>query len=272
MVPSAAMGRDIPVKFQGGGSHAVYLLDGLRARDDNSGWDIETAAFKDYSGPVCRWSCPSAACPASTPTGRARPSATAPRYTYQWETFLTSELPAYLSANKGDLTQRQCGRRAVHVGQRRADPGRLSPGPVPLRGIAVGLSEPVRRHLADAGRVRDARRRRLRRHRDVGSRRRSLRGSATTRRSTPLGWRATARASGCTAATARPASSAERDFPAALLESITLDSNKDFQKQYLAAGGGNGTFNFPANGTHSWGYWGSQLAAMKGDIQRTLGA
>jgi len=48
MVPSAAMGRDIPVKFQGGGSHAVYLLDGLRARDDNSGWDIETAAFENY--------------------------------------------------------------------------------------------------------------------------------------------------------------------------------------------------------------------------------
>ena len=37
MVPSAAMGRDIPVRFQGGGPHAVYMLDGLRARDDNSG-------------------------------------------------------------------------------------------------------------------------------------------------------------------------------------------------------------------------------------------
>ena len=62
------------------------------------------------------------------------------------------------------------------------------------------------------------------------------------------------------------------DFPASLLESITLDSNKNFQKVYQAAGGSNGTFNFPANGTHGWGYWGSQLAAMKGDIQRTLGA
>lgn len=48
MVPSAAMGRDVPVKFQGGGQHAVYLLDGLRARDDNSGWDIETAALENY--------------------------------------------------------------------------------------------------------------------------------------------------------------------------------------------------------------------------------
>jgi diacylglycerol O-acyltransferase/trehalose O-mycolyltransferase len=62
------------------------------------------------------------------------------------------------------------------------------------------------------------------------------------------------------------------DVPAQVLESITLDSNKNFQRQYQAAGGHNGTFNFPPNGTHGWGYWGSQLAAMKGDIQRTLGA
>ena len=48
MVPSAAMGRDIPVRFQGGGPRAVYLLDGLRARDDNNGWDIETAAFETF--------------------------------------------------------------------------------------------------------------------------------------------------------------------------------------------------------------------------------
>ena len=48
MVPSAAMGRDVLVRFQPGGSHAVYLLDGLRARDDNSGWDIETNAFEKF--------------------------------------------------------------------------------------------------------------------------------------------------------------------------------------------------------------------------------
>jgi diacylglycerol O-acyltransferase/trehalose O-mycolyltransferase len=31
-------------------------------------------------------------------------------------------------------------------------------------------------------------------------------------------------------------------------------------------------FNFPPNGTHSWGYWGSQLLAMKPDLLRVLGA
>ena len=96
------MGRDIKVQFQSGGpgSPAVYLLDGLRARDDFNGWDIETPAFEWYldSGlsivmPVggqssfyTDWYSP--AC------GKAGPPVT-----YKWETFLTSELPGYLSAN-----------------------------------------------------------------------------------------------------------------------------------------------------------------------------
>ncbi|MGH3553750.1 MAG: alpha/beta hydrolase-fold protein, partial [Mycobacterium sp.] len=101
-VPSAAMGRDIKVQFQSGGSNspAVYLLDGLRARDDYNGWDIETPAFEWYyqSGlsivmPVggqssfyTDWYSP--AC------GKAGCS------TYKWETFLTSELPGYLASNQ----------------------------------------------------------------------------------------------------------------------------------------------------------------------------
>src|ERR1700712_3484099 len=48
-VPSAAMGRNIRIQFQGGGPHAVYLLDGLRAQDDASGWGVNTAALQwDY--------------------------------------------------------------------------------------------------------------------------------------------------------------------------------------------------------------------------------
>ena len=47
-VPSPAMGRDIRVEFQGGGPHALYLLDGLRAEEETSGWDINTAAFEWY--------------------------------------------------------------------------------------------------------------------------------------------------------------------------------------------------------------------------------
>src|ERR1700742_334090 len=47
-VPSPSMGRNIKVQFQGGGQHAVYLLDGLRAQDDFNGWDINTPAFEEF--------------------------------------------------------------------------------------------------------------------------------------------------------------------------------------------------------------------------------
>src|SRR6202012_1269723 len=38
MVPSAAMGRDIPVAFLAGGPHAAFLLDGFNAAPDVSNW------------------------------------------------------------------------------------------------------------------------------------------------------------------------------------------------------------------------------------------
>ncbi len=56
------------------------------------------------------------------------------------------------------------------------------------------------------------------------------------------------------------------------LENLTISSNRDFQKVYQQAGGRNAVFNFPTDGTHSWGYWGQQLQAMKPDLQRVLGA
>ena len=101
MVPSAAMGRDIPVRFQGGGTHAVYLLDGLRARDDNNGWDIETAAFQDYYESGLSVVMPVGGMSSFYTNWQGPAVGNGQTYNYQWETFLTSELPAYLSANKG---------------------------------------------------------------------------------------------------------------------------------------------------------------------------
>jgi len=100
MVPSPSMGRDIKVEFQPGGPHAVYLLDGLRARDDWNGWDIETPAFEWFyqSGlaavmPVGGMS--------SFYTDWYQPAVgNGGVWTYKWETFLTSELPSWLSANR----------------------------------------------------------------------------------------------------------------------------------------------------------------------------
>jgi len=70
----------------------------------------------------------------------------------------------------------------------------------------------------------------------------------------------------------KPGELGDTGLPGQVLESITLDSNKNFQRVYVADGGNNGTFNFPPTGIHDWAYWGAELNAMKGDIQRTLGA
>ena len=100
-VPSPSMGRDITVQFQGGGPKAVYLLDGLRARDDRNGWDIETGAFSWFDGSGLSVVMPVGGM-SSFYTDWYRPAVgNGTTQTYKWETFLTSELPAWLAANKG---------------------------------------------------------------------------------------------------------------------------------------------------------------------------
>ena len=96
MVPSAAMGRDIPVKFQGGGPRAVYLLDGLRARDDNSGWDIETAAFETFFESGVSVVMPVGGMSSFYTNWQGPAVGNGTTYNYQWETFLTKELKGYL--------------------------------------------------------------------------------------------------------------------------------------------------------------------------------
>ena len=100
-VPSAAMGRDIPVQFQGGGQRAVYLLDGLRAQNDRNGWDINTGAFSWFDGSGVSVVMPVGGM-SSFYTDWYRPAVgNGGTWTYKWETFLTSELPGWLAANRG---------------------------------------------------------------------------------------------------------------------------------------------------------------------------
>ena len=50
MVPSAAMGRAIPVAFQGGGPHAVVLLDAFNGAPDVSNWVTAGNAMNTLAG------------------------------------------------------------------------------------------------------------------------------------------------------------------------------------------------------------------------------
>ena len=101
-VPSAGMGRDIKVQFQSGGANspALYLLDGMRAQDDFNGWDINTPAFEWYNQSGISVVMPVGGQSSFYSDWYAPACGKAGCTTYKWETFLSSELPQYLSAQK----------------------------------------------------------------------------------------------------------------------------------------------------------------------------
>src|ERR1700756_1170585 len=93
-VPSTAMGHDIPIAFLSGGPHAVYLLDAFNAGDAVSNWVNPGNAMTTLAGKGIS---------VVAPAGGAYSLYTDWEQdgSKQWETFLSSELPDWLSANKG---------------------------------------------------------------------------------------------------------------------------------------------------------------------------
>lgn len=271
MVPSAAMGRDIPVKFQGGGTHAVYLLDGIRARDDDNGWNIETAAFENYYESGLSVVMPVGGMSSFYTDWQGPAVGNGQTYNYQWETFLTSELPAYLSANK-DVSPN--GNAVVGLSMSGSSALILAayhPGQFRYAASLSGflnLSDGIWPRLVGVA------------MRDAGGFDAAAMwgpgGSPAWQRNDPTVNVGLLVANGtrlwvyCGNGTATELGGSGAG--GGLLEKITVDSNRNFQRQYAAAGGRNATFDFPESGTHGWGYWGAQLAAMKGAIQETLGA
>ncbi len=274
-VPSPSMGRNIQVQFQGGGAKAVYLLDGLRARNDRNGWDIETGAFSWYDGSGVSVVMPVGGT-SSFYTDWYRPAVgNGTTQTYKWETFLTSELPAWLSANRGISP----GGNAV-VGLSMSGSSALilaayHPGRFSYAGSLSGflnLSSSywpplVSLAMNDSGGFNAL---------DMWG----VYGGAAWQRNDPMlhvgqlvsnGTRVWVY-SGNGNPTDLDAGLGNAQIPAQFLEGLTRRSNEEYQRAYAAAGGRNGVFNFPADGTHSWGYWGGQLQAMKPDIQRALDA
>ncbi|OBI42240.1 diacylglycerol acyltransferase/mycolyltransferase Ag85A [Mycobacterium kyorinense] len=266
-VPSPSMGHDITVEFQGGGAPAVYLLDGLRARDDRSGWDIETNAFNDYAG---------SGISVVAPVG-GRSSFYSDWYgsangqTYKWETFLTNELPGYLSS-RGVRANRNAVVGVSMSGSSALILAAYHPGQFAYAGSLSALLNPsqgsgptfIKFAMNDEG----------------GFNPEDMWGPAGG-----PGWQRndpTVQAGRLAGNNTRlwiysgngtPSENiGEGSVPGQVIEQVILQSNDAFRDAYTAAGGHNATFNIDSNGVHSWGYWGSQLAAMKPDMQRTLEA
>jgi diacylglycerol O-acyltransferase / trehalose O-mycolyltransferase len=273
-VPSASMGRNIRVQFQGGGPHIVYLLDGLRAQDDYSGWDINTPAFEWFYQSGISVAMPVGG-QSSFYTNWYKPAkGKAGTFTYNWETFLTQELPAWLAANKqisttgnGVVGLSMSGNSALILSAYHPQQfiyaaslsGFLNPS-------ALFMTQAIRFSMMDAG----------------GFNPDDMWGAPwdpAWKRNDPLKQAATIANNGtrlwiyCAPGGKTELdvnADASQDFNANSLESMAIKSNKDFQSEYIKAGGNNATFNFPPSGNHSWPYWGSQLVAMKPDLIATI--
>jgi diacylglycerol O-acyltransferase / trehalose O-mycolyltransferase len=273
-VYSAAMGRSVRVEFQASGPKAVYLLDGLRAQDDYSGWDINTSAFEWFHDSGVSLVMPVGGQSSFYTDWYSPSSFNSQTYTYKWETFLTLELPAWLASNKqlsptgnGVVGLSMSGGPALILSA--YHPAQFSYA-ASLSGFlnpsALVMQQAIRVAMLDAGGY------------NVdnmwgapwdGAWKRNdpvLQVSRLVANGTRL-WIYCA-PGGATDLDAR--ADPGQAFNASSLEGLAVKSNKDFQAVYTKAGGNNATFQFPASGNHAWAYWAEQLAALKSDLIETL--
>ncbi|RDH77562.1 esterase family protein [Mycolicibacterium moriokaense] len=287
-VYSTAMGRNIRVEFQPAGagaaanSKAVYLLDGLRAQDDYSGWDINTAAFEWFNDSGVAVVMPVGGQSSFYTDWYSPSSFNSQTYTYRWETFLTQELPAWLAANKqvsptgnGVVGLSMSGGAALILSAYHPDQFRYAAS---LSGFlnpsSLVMAQAIRVAMLDAG----------------GYNVDNMWGppwDPAWKRNDPVRQASRIAANGtrlwiyCAPglAAGSPAGSAtdldpnadpNQALSANSLEGLAIGSNKAFQAAYTKAGGNNATFQFPAAGNHAWPYWGAQLGALKPDLISTL--
>lgn len=254
MVPSAAMGRDIPVAFQGGGPHAVVLLDAFNGGPDVSNW-VGAGAFGTLAGRGISVAAPAGGAWSMYTNWEADG-------TKQWETFLASELPDWLAANKGlapsghgIVGAAQGGTAAVTMAafhpERYRYAGSLSGFMTPS---STSMNGAITAGLAQFG----------------GVNTQAMWGAAQLGR-----WKwhdpdvhVSLLSDNNTRLWVFSPSTLTCSDPAAMIGYCdqAAGSNRAFYQHYRAVGGHNGHFDFPAGGQHDWGTWGPQLAAMSGDL------
>ncbi len=254
MVPSASMGRDIPVAFLAGGPHAVYLLDAFNAAPDVSNWVTAGNAMNTLGGKGISVVAPaSGACSMYTNWEKDGSK--------QWETFLSSELPDWLAANRGlapgghaAVGASQGGYGAMALATFHPDrfgyggslSGFLYPSDTTTNGAIVagmqqfcGIDAYGMWGAPQLGRWKwhDP---------DVHAAMLAANNSRVWVYSpTNMG--------GDAAAMAGQAGEA-------------MGNSRIFYQDYRNAGGHNGHFDFPGSGDNGWGSWSAELGAMSGDI------
>lgn len=254
-VPSASMGRDIPVAFMAGGPHAVYLLDAFDAAPDVSNWVTVGNAFTTLAGKGIAVAAPAGGAYSMYTNWEQDGSR-------QWQTFLCDELPNWLAANKGlaagghaIVGAAQGGSGALEAVTSRPDrfryAGSMSGYLAPER---TGVDGAITAGLQQFGGV------------DI----RNMWGLPQLGR-----WKnhsAFAHMQTLVDNDTRlwifsPQTLTASD-PAAMIgyPDIAQGTNRTFATQYANIGGANGHFDFPAGGDHGWSSWAPELAAMSADL------
>ncbi|WP_197383410.1 esterase family protein [Mycolicibacterium mengxianglii] len=273
MVPSPSMGRDIKVQFQSGGpdSPAVYLLDGLRAQEDFNGWDINTQAFEWYLDSGLSIVMPVGGQSSFYSDWYSPARNKGPTQTYKWETFLTSELPGWLSANRQVRSTNNAAVGLSMAGSASLILSVYHPNQFTYASSMSGFLNPsegwwpflINISMGDAGGFKAD---------DMWGKTEDP--NSAWKRNDPMLQIPQIVANGTRiwiyCGNGQPNELGGGDLPATFLEGLTIRTNITFRDNYIAAGGNNGVFNFPQNGTHNWAYWGRELQAMKPDLQAHL--
>lgn len=269
-----------PIKVQiqwatRGGNAALYLLDGLRARNDLNGWSFESNAFDQFRENNITLVMPVGGQSSFYSDWYSTSSLNRQPVTYKWETFLTEELPAYLETrgvsrtNNGVLGLSMGGSAALTLAAYHRDQFKFAGSFSGYLNIsAPGMREAIRLAMLSAGSF------------NVDSMWGPPWNSAWLRND-PLVFASELRglsmyvsaASGLPGEFDRPRRFVDyvNTGSAIGLEALALVNTRAFQVR-LNSLGIPATYSFPANGTHSWPYWGSELWKARGQILDTLNA
>ncbi|ABK64781.1 hypothetical protein MAV101_01085 [Mycobacterium avium subsp. hominissuis 101] len=254
MVPSAAMGRDIPVAFLAGGPHAVYLLDAFNAAPDVSNWVTAGNAMNTLGGKGISVVAPAGGAWSMYTNWEQDGSK-------QWDTFLSSELPDWLAANKGLAPGGHAAVGASQGGYGAMALAAFHPDRFGFAGSLSGFLYPSSTNYNGAILAG------LQQYGGVDGN--GMWGAPQLGR-----WKwhdpyvhASLLAQNNTRVWVWSPTNMGGDDAAMIGQAgAAMGSSREFYQQYRSNGGHNGHFDFPGGGDNGWGSWAGQLGAMSGDI------
>jgi S-formylglutathione hydrolase FrmB len=254
MVPSGAMGRDIPVAFLGGGPHAVYLLDAFNAAPDVSNWVTAGNAMNTLGGKGISVVAPAGGAWSMYTNWEQDGSK-------QWDTFLSTELPDWLAANKGLAPGGHAAVGASQGGYAAMALAAFHPDRFGFAGSLSGFLYPS--NTTTGGSILAG----LQQFGGVDGN--GMWGAPQLGR-----WKwhdpyvhAALLAQNNTRVWVWSPTNMGGDAAAMIGQAgEAMGNSRMFYSQYRGVGGHNGHFDFPGGGDNGWGSWSGQLGAMAGDI------